>query len=158
VSVVEMSAAGEIRGVLLPLGGHMLLLPNAAVAELIGFQNPEPDEANPDWLLGNLTWRGRRVPLVSFEQAAGLPRTEQGSQRLRIAVLNTLNGNEELPYIGLLTQGITRLTRVRATSLSDDSEGGSDSALVKAAVLISGQPAWIPDLDELEQRLQAIDG
>ena len=72
---------------------------------------------------------------------------------MRIAVLNTLNGNPQLPYIGLLTLGISRLVRVSAENLSRDADDAPDSDLVLESVMIGDQPAWIPDLDRLEQML-----
>ena len=156
MSAEAESGAGELRGVLLPVGSRVLLLPNAAVAELIGYQEPEPDSSAPDWLLGQLAWRGRQVPVVSFQRAIGHPEPERASQRLHIAVLNTLNGNPKLPNIAVLTVGISRLAKVRVAALEADPEGAVDSPLVQEAVTVSDQPAWIPNLDELERQLTAL--
>jgi chemosensory pili system protein ChpC len=142
-----------MRGVLLPVGERSLLLPNAAVAELVGFQEPAPEDGAPDWLLGSIQWRGRRVKVVSFGAVAGAGPAGLPGQRLRIALLNTLNGNPELPYIGLLTLGISRLVRASADNLAPDPSGEVDSDLVLRSVTVGGQPAWIPDLDRLERML-----
>ena len=141
----------EIRGLLLPLGERNLLLPNVAVAELVGFQEPESEPDDRDWLLGSIQWRGRRIPVVSFTAALGGDALPEQAQRMRIAVLNTLRGNPELPYIGLLTLGISRLARVSADNLAPDPTGEVDSELVLESITVGEQPAWIPDLDRLEQ-------
>jgi len=141
----------EMRGLMLPLGERSLILPNVAVAELIGFQEPEAEPDAPDWMLGSLQWRGRRLPVVSFNALLGGDVLPAQGQRMRIAVLNTLNGNPELPYIGLLTLGISRLARVNAENLSPDSSDEVDSELVLASLMVGEQPAWIPNLDRLEQ-------
>ena len=143
----------EMRGLLLPLGQRQLILPNAAVAELVGFQEPESEPGSEEWLLGNIQWRGRTVPVISFTAALGGDTLPGRGQRMRIAVLNTLNGNPQLPYIGLLTLGISRLVRVSAENLSRDADDAPDSDLVLESVMIGDQPAWIPDLDRLEQML-----
>ncbi len=141
----------EMRGLLLPLGERSLILPSVAVAELVGYQEPtvEPDTA--DWHLGTIQWRGRRIPVVSFSAALGGDPDRGRGQRMRIAVLNTLNGSKELPYIGLLTLGVSRLARISADNMVPDPSGEVDSDLVQAALVIGDQPAWIPNLDRLEE-------
>jgi chemosensory pili system protein ChpC len=140
-----------MRGLMLPLGARSLVLPNVAVAELVGFQEPVAEPDAPDWLLGSIQWRGRRIPLVSFNAALGGDATEMQGRRKRIAIVNTLSGNPQLPYIGLLTVGISRLVRIRADNLVADPEGEVESALLLDSLTVAGQPAWIPDLDRLEQ-------
>ena len=61
--------AQDMRGVLVPVGKHHLLLPNAAVAEVLGFEEPAPENDAPDWLLGRIDWRGWRIPVISWERA-----------------------------------------------------------------------------------------
>ena len=147
--------SGDIRGVLLPVGSRFLLLPNSSVAEVIGYREPKADAATSDWLLGWIEWRGLRVPVVSFEQVMGHQELVRGSQRVRIAILNTLNGNAALPYIGVYTPGISRLTRITASNLDEDTSEAPVSPLILEAIRIDEQPAWIPDMDELEQMVLA---
>ena len=147
----RLLGSDELRGVMLPVGSRLLLLPNSAVAEVIGYQEPNVGSSDPDWMLGSIEWRGRALPVISFELAMGRPQSDLGSQRARIAVLNTLSGNRSLPYIGIYTLGISRLARVTAGNLSEDSEEEPDSSLVLESVKINGQPAWIPDMDKLEE-------
>ena len=56
----------DIRGVTISVTGGRLLLPNANIAEIITFAEPEALPEAPDWVLGRLRWRGWRLPLVSF--------------------------------------------------------------------------------------------
>jgi chemosensory pili system protein ChpC len=148
-------AAREIRGVLLPVGGSYLLLPNAAVAELIGYLEPDVAAGDADCCLGWVAWRGRKIPVASIERAMGDQEASGFTRRARIAVLNTLNGNRDLPYMGVLTHGISRLSLVTPNNLEDDEEGRPDAAVIRGAVKINGQMAWIPDLDELERLMSA---
>jgi len=151
-------SAQEIRGVLLPVGRHYLLLPNAAVAEVIAFEEPKTQPGAPDWLLGQLAWRGRTIPVVSWERAVEESEPDWEARRVRIVVLNTLNGNSALPHIGILSVGIARLARIRADVLAEDPTEETASPLVKASVFITGLPAWIPDLDELERWVGSVRG
>ncbi len=145
-------SSNVVRGILLPLGSRNLLLPNAAVAELIGYLEPERDAEKPAWWLGWIEWRGMRIPVVSFEQAMGHAAPKR-TQRMRIAVLNSLNGTAEMPYFGLLTIGISRLARVASDSLIADPENAVDSPLILESVKLAEQAAWIPDIDRLEQMI-----
>ena len=60
------TAQRDIRGVLISVSQGRLLLPNASVAEVITFSEPEPVGNAPDWMLGQIRWRGWRLPLLSF--------------------------------------------------------------------------------------------
>ena len=148
----------EVRGVLLPLRSGQLLLPNVSVSEVIGFRQPDspPDDA-PDWLLGVMSWHQRLVPLVSFDVLVGSPSEEIGN-RARIAICNTLNGNPQRPYIGILLRSIPHLVRVTEEFIAPLGEPGDGGDMVKQQVRISGQEAWIPDLDALEQALSKVLG
>jgi len=147
-----------VRSVLLPLEGGVLLLPNAAVSEVIGYQDPTPLTERtgvPDWLLGNLAWRDRRVPLISFELATGLPKGDIG-HRARIAICNTLNGNAAVPFIAIQLKSAPHLVRAAEETISPTASPQQESRVVLTPVLVNGEEAWIPDLDQLEMELQDV--
>ena len=144
---------GEVRVLLLPVGSRSVVLPNSAVAEIISFQGLTTQANVPEWWLGRLDWRGHTIPVVSFEGIVRGHESEHPVQRTHIAVLNTLNGNNALPYIGLLIYGTARLLRISAANLSADAEPDQVSPLVLATVKVVNQKAWIPDLDALESTL-----
>ena len=66
----EIIAAGQMQGVVhcltIPLSDETALLPNSAIAEVIGFKNPAPIDDAPEWFLGYIDWREKRVPIISF--------------------------------------------------------------------------------------------
>ena len=136
----------------IPLKDLNLLLPNAAVAEVIGYAEAEPIEGAPPWLLGRLSWRDRAVPLISFESAMGVENVSAGN---RIAILNTLNSNSRVPYIGIILQDIPSLLRVKQESIESRT---TDQELqsVSAYVTVAGGSYVIPDLDELEKRVENV--
>jgi chemosensory pili system protein ChpC len=134
------------------------LLPNTAVAEVIGFKDPQPRDDAPDWLLGRIDWRGRRIPVISWERAVEESEPDWSASRVRIVVLNTPNGNPALTHIGVLSVGIARLARIRVDTLTEEPMDEKASPLVRASVIITGVPAWIPDLDELERWVVSIQG
>lgn len=141
-----------VHCLLLPLNKEIALLPNAAVAEIIPFAEPESPGDAPEWLVGKLSWRDRRIPLIMFESASG---GEAGKihKNCRIAVLNTLNGNSQLPYIGIVTQGLPSLQIVRQNNIQFSDNPASSRQAIKAYVNLNGTAAIVPDIDEMEARL-----
>lgn len=139
----------EIRGVLIPVTGGRLLLPNATIAEVISYAEPEKVENAPSWLLGRLPWRGWRLPLFSFAMLSGVANHE-GVANAKVAVLKGLGGNAKLPFVALLAQGFPRLTTVMPDLLI--SAGGEDAHApgVRAHVLVRSDHAVIPDLRLIE--------
>ena len=76
-STQEVSAQ-IIRGVLIQVAEARLLLPNATIAEVLSFSEPDPIADAPDWLLGRIRWRGWQLPLVGFSRFTGTGRDEGG--------------------------------------------------------------------------------
>ena len=144
-----------VHCLLLPLNGDIAVLPNAAVAEISSYSKPEPVSDTPEWYLGKLTWRDRRIPLISFESASG-GQSAEINRNCRIAVLNTLNGNPNLPYIAIVIRGLPSLQVIRpdTVNFAEDATGGRQS--INAGVKVNGTDAIVPDIDELESRILAL--
>lgn len=143
----------DIRGVTIAVTGGRLLLPNATIAEVITYSDPEPVPGAPGWLLGRIRWRGWKLPIVSFARLAGFSETE-GERGSKVAVLKALSGNPRLPYFAMLTQGFPRLTTVSAHALLVDAEANADASLpegVLSQVRLRDEAASIPDLTRIEQ-------
>lgn len=151
-----LAATGEqdraVHCITIPVKHDTLLLPNAAVAEIIAYNPPGRFEDAPEWVLGKLLWRDYYVPLISFEAAMGKP-VVAPVKNSRIAVLNTLNGNSALPYIGILTQGIPGLGLAREQIITETDDRLDDITSVKMAIKFYGAKMLIPDIDHLEERL-----
>lgn len=153
----SQASQSEVRGVLLPIQSGQLLLPNATVAEVTGYQEPTaPKVGAPDWLLGGFTWRQQLVPLVSFDALTGVT-PEPAGNRARIAVCNTLNGDSSRPYIALLLRSIPHLVRISEENIAPIGEAESESSMLIQQVKVNGQVAVIPNLDLLEEALKDID-
>ncbi|HZW17331.1 MAG TPA: chemotaxis protein CheW [Luteimonas sp.] len=143
----------DVRGVLIQIEGARLLLPNATIAEVLSYADPEPVENAPAWLLGRIRWRGWQLPLVSFARIAGLAE-EQGGLGSKVAVLKALGGDEKLPHFAMLTQGFPRLVTVsRETLVADASDGGELPNGVRARVLLNDDVALVPDIGVVEASL-----
>lgn len=146
----------EIRGVMIPVTGGRVLLPNATVAEVITFTTPEPIPDSPPWLLGRLGWRGWRLPLFSFAMLAGHT-SEESTRNARVTVLKALGGNAKMPFIAMLAQGFPRLTTITSELLVTTGDHTELATGVHSEVLVRDDHAVIPDLPKIEELVaQAI--
>lgn len=139
----------DIRGVLISVSQGRLLLPNASVAEVITFSEPEPVENAPEWMLGQIRWRGWRLPLLSFSRFAGWSE-EEASTGAKVVVLKALGGNPKLPYFAMLSQGFPRLVTVASEALQDSHSVKELPLGIHSLVTLNGDPAAVPDLMSLE--------
>ena len=151
MSAVE-AAPREIRGVMLPVTGGRLLVPNTTMAEVITYAQPTPIDGAPPWLLGRLSWRGWGLPVLAFSALAGVADGES-TENTRVAILKALGGHPRLPYFGVLTQGFPRLTLISRDLLAADADAGALPDGVREQVRVHDEPAWIPDLASLESRI-----
>jgi chemosensory pili system protein ChpC len=146
-----MASQGDIRGVLIQVAGARLLLPNATIAEVLSYADPEPVGADaPAWLLGRLRWRGWQVPLLAFGTLAGVAE-ERAVLGSKVVVLKALAGTSRTPYFAMLTQGFPRLVTVSRQALSvEDDNAEAMPRGVQARVRLNEDPALLPDLEAIE--------
>ena len=147
------SHADVLHCLMISLSEEVILLPNAAVAEVIGYIKPEPLEGSPNWFLGRITWRERLVPLISIEVASSSSDKNVSLEGSRIAILNTLNGNPEVPYIGIVAQGIPRLNVIHNEDITSIETLPANRQSIAEIANANGQEVIIPDIDDLENRL-----
>ncbi|MGD8515070.1 MAG: chemotaxis protein CheW [Granulosicoccaceae bacterium] len=155
MSTVQATVASQM----IPLEGEHLLLPNTAIAEIIGHTKAEPLpdslKNTPDWLIGMLAWRGVSIPLVSLETLMG-GKIAEPSPRARIAVINAIGGKAKSAFFAVATQGIPRLVSVskeRINPVDDNQQSGTG---VHCHVVIDGETAMIPNIEEIETQLARV--
>ncbi|OUS06568.1 hypothetical protein A9Q81_03320 [Gammaproteobacteria bacterium 42_54_T18] len=142
----------EVASLLIPMVGRPMLLPNVAVAEIVPWEEPEKQDNAPEWFLGNVTWRGVDIPLVSLELMNDTDVDEAYSGH-RIAVLNGVGGTKK-EFYAVSVQGLPRLIRVFGEEVSGE-ESLSEPAY-DMNVLVSGERAMIPDLDYVEKQVEGL--
>ena len=142
-----------VRSQLIALEALRLVLPNTAIAEVIAYTQPELPEGMPDWFLGYAPWRGYRIPVISFEGMIDQPGSNP-DRRSRIIVLNSISGDADRPFYGLLATGIPRLMVVDNDNIQNAPEIGSTDTLIMRQVVVDKHAAVIPDQYELEARLK----
>lgn len=137
----------EIRSVLVPITGGDLLLPNATMAEVISFTEPEAVPDAVDWMLGTVLWQGWQVPVISFARLIERAQSES-TDNASLCITKSLIGNERMPFIAILSQGKPRLTTVTDENFSEVATEGNPIG-VSGRAEIDGRPVIIPDLDRL---------
>lgn len=147
-----MQPIREVYSLLMPIQDGRLVIPRAAVAEVMGYSKPKerPEDA-PDFLLGYIEWQEQRIPLVSFEAARGKPVPELG-RRTRIAVVFGIAGRLNPDVFAVVTQGYPYLVRVNENVLKPEPME-DDDALILARVRMANEKPYIPNLEELENRI-----
>lgn len=145
------SALDVIHSLLLPVHG-MMLLPHATVAEIVPYDVVEVVPRTPAWLVGMLTWRGTKIPLVVFEGACGDPMPEGTPKQRKIAVLKTLGADPTMPFIAVVMQGNPHTIQISPAMLAESYE--SEQPFILKHVQIKGQSAYIPDMDSLENTIK----
>ncbi len=144
----QPDSLADLRGVLLPLNETQLLLPNVTVSEVIGYRDPDPVINAPAWMLGSVTWRQRKVPLVTFEYFV-LKEAAAPGYRSRIALCHNLHANPEVPFIGILCNSIPRLARVNSETIHEDMMQEFLPEMTLKHLTYRGEDAWIPDIEAL---------
>lgn len=140
----------EVASLLIPLHEKQLILPNVTVAEIIPYRTPTAVSDNNNWLLGQLEWRNVHIPILSYELLSGM--SIPSLEGARLAVINGTGNNPNLPFYGILIQGIPKLTHIQEDNIVavDAMHSGPYDQM---AVSVLGEQAMIPDLDMIENEL-----
>lgn len=147
----------SLHTVLIQIADDMLLLPNAAIAEVASMERFEPPEPGaPPWLAGWHAMAERRIPVLSVEALAGGGRPEI-SRRARIVIVYPLSTRVHGGSYAILAQGQPHLVNLArdAISLAPTPPQARDGLLL-SRVQIASQNAAIPDLEALEARLAEL--
>lgn len=143
----------ELYSLLVPLAEDRLIVPRACVVEVVRFTQPDTEAGAHKWMVGNVSWNGRELPVASFEGALGKD-VPIVTGRTRIVVFYATTGQLKSGYFGVLTQGFPQLVRVNKDVLQlDATEGWPESAPVLCRVKMINEFPLVPDLERLENML-----
>jgi chemosensory pili system protein ChpC len=138
----------EIHCMLIPTDPETLLLPTSTMAEVIDYTVPEAMDTAPPWLLGQVEWEGRQVPVFSF--TALINGTDPGEvpAKPKIMILKSLSDSARVPYLGLLLGDLPRQVSIKEDKLVKTGDE-KKSLGVYSRITIDEIEAIIPDLDRL---------
>jgi len=146
------SGAQTIKCVILTLRSENVMIPNAAVAEIISARDTSHVENAPDWYVGKMPWRGVDVPLVSFEAAIG-HEAKGLNLNTQIAVLYAVSKDAKYPYVGLVISGVPHVSAFSKDQIITDPESlleAESHPMVAQKTRINGAAVSILDIDAIE--------
>ncbi|THB68617.1 MAG: chemotaxis protein CheW [Gammaproteobacteria bacterium] len=147
----------SVRSLFIPVESGNLLVPNAAIAEIVKLVDPEPfsggNGSKKEWLRGAIQWREQKVPLISYDMMIGenLPLPVSSA---RIVIMKGHNDLKKLPYFAISTQKIPKLVTIFSESieaLEDEERALQDFEICNT--LANGEPAIIPDIEKIERKI-----
>jgi chemosensory pili system protein ChpC len=142
----------ELYSLLVPIADSRLIVPRICVAEVAGLGQLHLSESGPDWLIGSVGWKGREVPLVSFEAACGADTPEIVS-RTRAVIFHGSHP-EGGPFFALLSQGLPQLVRINREVVGpDESQSWPEGAPVLCRIRMVNEYPLVPDFERLEEML-----
>ncbi len=147
-------AHDELYSLLVPLNQERLIVPRACVAEVVRYAPLPTDEAAPPWFKGVISWNGRLVPVISFEELAGLATAEPGG-RTRVAILNAIGGRLAGGFFDVLTEGFPQLVRVNRDVMQPAArQAWPENGPVICQIRMINEYPLIPDLEVIEDLIE----
>lgn len=147
----------ELYSLLVPIAETRLIVPRVCVAEVTGLGQLQIADAGPDWLLGRVGWKGREIPLVSFEAACGGEPPEIVS-RTRAVIFY---GARQLAgaFFAVLSQGLPQLVRINREVIGpDDEKTWEGEGPVVCRIRMINEYPLVPDLEQIEDMLAEANG
>lgn len=137
----------ELHCMLVPSDEESLLLPTTILEEVVDFTPPEPMAGAPAWLLGEVAWDNRQVPVFDFSSLINGEDPEP-TANAHIMVIKSLSDEGRVPYLGLLLSDLPKPVSVKEDEL--EAAGDDKRALgVFSRVKFEDSETIIPDIDRL---------
>lgn len=138
----------EIHCMLAPTRQDLLLLPTSVMEEVVDYTEPTPMDAAPPWLMGQIEWNQRQVPVFSFSALINAEDIGEVPAKSKVLIIKSLADTARVPYLGILLSELPRMLNVRESSIvptGDDKK----SLGVFSRIELDDQSAIIPDLDRI---------
>ena len=145
----------QVKCVMLTISEDKLVLPNAAIAEIVPILNIINVANKPAWVLGYLDWRGNSVPLISFETLGGVRMPSLATGNVKAAILYSLSEDKNFPFMAILVQGASKTINVKPGDVIPNKDEIHHPA-IEQKVMMQEDEASIIDLEKLEQLIKYI--
>lgn len=147
-----MTTSDSIHGLEIPLAGMLLVVPSAAVAEVVHLADLASVGGASPWMLGVLAWRSLAVPVMSFEAliAGSRPAPNEHS---KIVVFYPLPGRQTREFFALLSTSDPRPRTIDGSCIAAADAELPDTSYVAAGVKFDDRVLCIPDMGALRQAL-----
>lgn len=126
----------------------------SANVDAINTRAASKDLKSPEWFIGNLDWRGTKLPLISFESLNGA--STVGAENVkRVAVINGTVDQSHLPYYAVVVSDTPSLHEVKDEDHIKLNEGRPRGRAEAMSVTVNDRVAGVPNIDWVEQHLLA---
>jgi len=142
-----------IRSVLLPLTKDSVLLPHSAMMEVLPERDIKPLANMPEWVLGEVNWNNKTIPLISLETAFGVRNVEK-PKRSRLVIIASLSETNDYKYLAIRTTGVPRLIQLEADVLQRADSRELNDKFIQFYGTLNHQKVIVPDMERLEASLQ----
>ena len=149
----------DIKCVILTLRSENVMVPNAAIAEIISARDTLKVENAPGWYVGKMPWRGVEVPLVSYEAAAGYE-AKGVNLNTQVAVLYSVSEDAKYPYVGLVISGVPHVSNFSKDQIITDPESlleADSHPMIAQKTRINGAAVSILDIGEIESMVVSFE-
>lgn len=133
-----------------PLEGATLLVPSAAVAEVINPLMLAPIPFSQPWLKGVIGWRTLAVPVISFEVLLGRLAPDQPVAG-KIVIFYPPSGRKDWEFYGLFATAEPRPQVLDGSQPVAEHSELPDSPYIAAGLKVDGKLMWIPDMEALKK-------
>ncbi len=133
-----------------PLEGATLLVPSAAVAEVINPLIMAPIPFSQPWLKGVIGWRTLAVPVISFEVLLGRLAPDQTVVG-KIVILYPPSGRKDWEFYGLLATTEPRPQVLDGSQPVAEQSELPDSPYIAAGLKVDGKLMCVPDMEALKK-------
>ena len=146
----KQRAGPRLHSLEVPLDGMTLIVPSAAVAEVINPLTLAPIPFSQTWLKGVIGWRTLAVPVISFEALAGVPELTAHAAG-KIVIFYPLNGRRDWEFYGMFAAA-----EPRPQALSHSEPVATDAELpdlpyIAAGLRVGGKMMLIPDMEAMKK-------
>lgn len=144
----------SVRTLLVSMTEGQLILPYSVVQEIITWKEPDPVEEGPDWMLGVIDWRRWKLPVISAERLSGGD-WSPSSRKSHIVVCSLMNGDDEMPCVGIVAQGVPQLANADSETVVVP-EDAPDIQWAVLQLMFKDAPAWVPNFDAIANALPRL--
>lgn len=131
--------------------GFNLLVPTNLIAETISGVGMQPAQLNLAWMIGESTWRGFPVPIVSLEHLlTGKHARLRGSH---IAIFRGSVDTTVLPFYGVALQAVPHSYTIKTDAEFVEGNTGKTLNYVDHYVTLRGVSAVVPSISAIERIL-----
>lgn len=145
---MKKTTGPRLHSLEVPLEGMTLLVPSAAVAEVINPQYMAPVPFSQPWLKGAIGWRTLAVPVISFETLLGASAKAVPASG-KLVIFYPLGGRKDWEFFAMFATGEPRPQLLDGSQPVAEGSELPVSPYIAAGLKVDGRVMLIPDFEQL---------